>query len=290
MHKFLPGVAVAGLLSSLLINAPLVQAHDAQVLKGFKNPESVAVGKDGRVYVSEIGEFEKDGDGKVSVVGKDGKTQVFASGLNDPKGLAFIGDYLYVADKDRILKIGKDGKWTVFVDKTAFPAVPKFLNDLEPDLAGNLYVSDSGDIANQGGDSGAIYKIDSSGKLSTVINHQQDARVKAPNGLLMDDTGDMLMFVDFASGVLYRLDIPNRHLIELAKGFGGGDGIVLGANHHLYITDYVGGKVFSVSLDDEVKLVKQGLQSAADLGITPDGKTLLVPDMKAGTVTWIHLH
>lgn len=286
MHKML----LAGLMSSLLISAAVVEAHDGQVVKGFKNPESVAVGKDGLVYVSEIGEFEKDGDGKISVVGKDGKVKVFASGLNDPKGLAFIADYLYVADKDRILKVGKDGKWSVFVDKSAFPAPPKFLNDLEPDLAGNLYVSDSGDIANQGGTSGAIYKIDPQGKLSTVINHQQDPRVKAPNGLLMDDTGDMLMFVDFASGVLYRLDIPNRHLIELAKGFGGADGIVLAANQHLYITDYVNGKVFSVSVDDVVKLEKQGLQSAADLGVTPDGKTILVPDMKAGTVTWIPLH
>lgn len=286
MHKLLR----ASLASALLISAAVVEAHDAQVVKGFKNPESVAVGKDGLVYVSEIGEFEKDGDGKISVVGKDGKVKVFASGLNDPKGLAFIGDHIYVADKDRILKVGKDGKWSVFVDKSAFPAPPKFLNDLEPDLAGNLYVSDSGDIANQGGDSGAIYKIDTKGKLTTVINHQQDPRVKAPNGLLMDDTGDMLMFVDFASGVLYRLDIPNRHLIELAKGFGGADGIVLAANQHLYISDYVNGKVFSVSVDDVVKQEKQGFQSAADLGITADGKTLLVPDMKAGTVTWIHLH
>ncbi|MBL8505377.1 MAG: SMP-30/gluconolactonase/LRE family protein [Methylobacillus glycogenes] len=286
MHKLLR----ASLASALLISAAVVEAHDAQVVKGFKNPESVAVAKDGLVYVSEIGEFEKDGDGKISVVGKDGKVKAFASGLNDPKGLAFIGDHLYVADKDRILKVGKDGKWSVFVDKSAFPAPPKFLNDLEPDLAGNLYVSDSGDIANQGGDSGAIYKIDTKGKLTTVINHQQDPRVKAPNGLLMDDTGDMLMFVDFASGVLYRLDIPNRHLIELAKGFGGADGIVLAANQHLYISDYVNGKVFSVSVDDVVKQEKQGFQSAADLGITADGKTLLVPDMKAGTVTWIHLH
>lgn len=290
MHKNRYTGLLTGAIGALLMNAVMVQAHETQVAQGLKNPESVAVAKDGQIYVSEIGEFEKDGDGKISVIGKDGKLKVFASGLNDPKGLAFIGEVLYVADKDRILKVDKGGKWKVFVDKTAFPAPPKFLNDLEPDLAGNLYVSDSGDIANQGGDSGAIYKIDAQGKLSTVINHQQDPRVKAPNGLLMDDTGDMLMFVDFASGVLYRLDIPNRHLIELAKGFGGADGIVLGADHHLYITDYVNGKVFSVSVEDEVKLVKQGLQSAADLGITPDGKTLLVPDMKAGTVTSIHLH
>jgi hypothetical protein len=27
-------------------------------------------------------------------------------------------------------------------------------------------------------------------------------------------------------------------------------------------------------------------RSAADISLTPDGKTLLVPDMKGGTLTW----
>jgi hypothetical protein len=27
-------------------------------------------------------------------------------------------------------------------------------------------------------------------------------------------------------------------------------------------------------------------RSAADIALMPDGKTLLVPDMKAGTLTW----
>ncbi|MCB5191713.1 SMP-30/gluconolactonase/LRE family protein [Methylobacillus arboreus] len=288
MHK----TVVTALLGSLLMASGLAWAHDVKVVTGFKNPESVVVDKVGRVYVSEIGEFDKDGDGQISVIDADGKPKVFAKGLNDPKGLAFVGNDLYVADKDRILKIGKDGQWTVLVDKGAFPSLPKFLNDLEPDFAGDyLFVSDSGDIANQGGTSGAIYRITlATGKVSTVINHQQDARIKSPNGLWMDDTGEVLIYVDFASGILYKLDLLNRHLIELANGFGGGDGLALGANKKLYISDYVNGKVFSLSVEDEVKLEKQGFQSAADIGITPDGKTLLVPDMKAGTVTWVHLH
>lgn len=278
------------ILALLLMASGIAHAHDAKKLSGFKAPESVVADKQGRVFVSEIGEFNKDGDGQISVVSSSGRVKVFAKGMNDPKGLALIGEHLYVADKDRILKVAPNGKWTVFVEKTAFPTPPLFLNDLEPDLQGNLYVSESGDIEKKGGTAGAIYKINPAGKVTTVINHQQNPRIMAPNGLLMDDTGDMLIFVDFATGILYRLDIPNQHLIQLAEGFGGGDGLVLAANNSIYISDFLNGKIYSLSIEDEVKLVKEGFQSAADIGITPDGKTLLVPDMKAGTVTWVHLH
>lgn len=283
---------ISALCGALLSVAGLAHAHEVKVLKGLKNPESVVVDKAGQVYVSEIGEFNRDGDGKITVIGADGKPKVFAKGMNDPKGLAFVGDDLYVTDRDRILKVDQDGKWSVLVDKAAFPVPPKFLNDLEPDFAGkHLFVSESGDIFKQGGGVGAIYKITlATGQVSTVINHQQDARVLAPNGLWMDDTGETLIYVDYGSGILYKLDLLNRHLIELARGFGGGDGLVLGPDRKLFISDYDNGKVFSLSIDDEVSLEHEGFQSAADIGITPDGKILLVPDMKAGTLTWLHLH
>ena len=49
------------------------------------------------------------------------------------------------------LKIGlNDGKVSVFAAATAFPVIPQFLNDLEADPQGTLYVSDSGDIMGTG--------------------------------------------------------------------------------------------------------------------------------------------
>ena len=53
---------------------------------------------------------------------------------------------LYVADKQRSIKINPQGQTQVFAEAGAFPAVPQFLNDLEADTQGNLYVSDSGDL------------------------------------------------------------------------------------------------------------------------------------------------
>ncbi len=80
---------------------------------GLKMPESALQAKDGNIYISEIGEFGKDGDGQISKLDANGNLSVFATGMDDPKGLAMIGDKLYVADKTRVLEINKDGTWQV---------------------------------------------------------------------------------------------------------------------------------------------------------------------------------
>ncbi len=261
-----------------------------QKITGLKTPESVVQAKDGRIFISEIAEFGKDGDGQISVVDTAGKISVFASGLDDPKGLKIIGENLYVADKTKIIKIGlNDAKSSVFVPASGFTTTPQFLNDLEADLQGNLYVSDSGDILGTG-KGGAIYKIDSNGKASLIIDGKQDARIMAPNGLLADDTGNILIYVDFTSGVLYTLNQQTKALDDIAEGFGGGDGIVHHSNGTMYVSDWKSGKVFSVSRKHEVTILEDGYQSAADIAMTNDEKFLMVPDMKSGVLDFIPLN
>lgn len=256
-----------------------------QKITGLKMPESVVQAKDGKIYVSEINEFGKDGDGQITII-ENGKARVFASGLDDPKGLAIIGQYLYVADKTKVLKIDMDGKVQIFAAANAFPETPLFLNDLEPDIAGNLYVSDSGDLKGSGG---AIYKIDPSGKVTLVINGKQDARILAPNGLLMDDSGDVILEVDFASGVLYSYNMKTKALNDVAEGFGGGDGLVHHSSGNMFVSDWKNGKVFTVNLAGDVKEIKSGYQASADIALTKDEKYLMVPDMKAGELDFIAL-
>lgn len=253
------------------------------VVTGLKSPESVVAGQDGRVYVSEIGEFGKDGDGRIGVVGPDGQIKGFAEGMNDPKGLVFFGNDLYVADKTRVLKVGVDGKWSVFADASAFPVAPQFLNDLEADAQGNLYVSDSGDLKGKGG---AVYRIGRNGKVATILSGDKESRVQGPNGLLMDGTSHLLE-VDFVSGILYRINLRSGAMQKVAEGFGGGDGIVRGSKGVLYVSDWQNGKVFSVSKRGEVSLLKSGYTAAADIGLSKDGKFILVPDMKAGELHWL---
>jgi sugar lactone lactonase YvrE len=275
------------LISLFMVFAGLAACSSSQQkVSGLKMPESVIQAKDGRIFVSEINEFGKDGDGQVSVIDQEGKLSIFATGMDDPKGMAMIGENLYVADKTRVLKVAPDGNWQVFVAAEAFPLAPQFLNDLERDLQGNyLYVSDSGDLEK----GGAIYRISLDGKVESIIDHQQDARILAPNGLLMDDSGDVLLFVDFSSGVLYSLNMKTRVLTDLAEGLGGGDGLVHHPNNLMFVSDWKNGKVYSV-LHDEVTLVKDGFQAAADIALTTDGKYILVPDMKAGELHWVSVN
>ncbi|OAJ71023.1 gluconolaconase [Methylobacillus sp. MM3] len=265
-----------------LLFSMTVTAAEPQKVTGLQSPESVVVGSDGRLYVSEIGEFGKDGDGKVSVIAQDGKVQTFAMGMDDPKGLAFFGNDLYVADKTRVLKVGIDGKWTVLAAADAFPVVPQFLNDVEADSQGNVYVSDSGDLKGKGG---AIYRINKNGKVTRVVG-DHDPQVQGPNGLLMDGRGALLE-VDFVSGILYRVKLRTGEMEKIAEGFGGGDGVVRGPGGVLYVSDWKNGKVYSVSKKGKVELFKDGFQAAADLGKSQDGKYVLVPDMKAGELVWL---
>ncbi|MFM1911103.1 MAG: hypothetical protein RJB18_494 [Pseudomonadota bacterium] len=279
------------LLALVALISITAQAHETKKITGLKMPESAIAAKDGRVFVSEIGEFGKDGDGQITVVDKNGEAKVFAQGLDDPKGLAIVGKDLYVADNHRVIKITPDGKTSVFVAAEAFPEAPQFLNDLESDAAGNIYVSDSGDLKGVGG---AVYKINPQGKVSVIINGKQDARVLAPNGLLMGKTPNCIMVVDFVSGVLYRLEMKKNTLIEVAKGFGGGDGIVKGKKDQFFVSDWKNGKVFSVKLEKgavaNAELVKEGFAAAADIAPSLDGKFLLVPDMKAGELVYLPVH
>src|SRR5689334_17787098 len=119
-------VAVLALASA----SGLANADELRTVKGLAAPESVITGPDGRLYVSEIGEFGKDGDGKVTVIGKSGLAEPFAKGFDDPKGLAASKDAIFVADKTRIWKIDLQGHASVFVKAAAFPQPPLFLNDL----------------------------------------------------------------------------------------------------------------------------------------------------------------
>lgn len=263
-----------------------------QKITGLKTPESVVQAKDGRIFVSEINVFGKEGDGQITLIDQSGKTSVFASGLNDPKGLAVINGNLYVADNKKVLKITPDGKSSVFAKAEAFSSAlhgsPYFLNDLEADPQGNLYVSDSGDLFGTGL-GGAIFKINPQGQVILLQSNMQDARIKAPNGLLADDTGDVLIVVDFTSGVLYSFNQKTKALNDIAEGFGGGDGLVHRSNGTMYVSDWKNGKVFSVNTKGEVEVLKSGYQSAADIAITKDEKYLMVPDMKAGELDFIPL-
>src|SRR5262245_10489321 len=149
-------------LALLLLAPAAVRAAELPkpIVDGLKNPKSVAVA-DGKIYVTLIGEFDKDGDGSVVVV-ENGKSTTLTKDLDDPKGIVVVGPSLYVTDKTKVLRINRNsGLSEVFADAAKFPTPPKFLNDIVVNQdtgfgLGTMYVSDSGDHKGTGG---AVYRI-----------------------------------------------------------------------------------------------------------------------------------
>ena len=241
-------------------------------------PESVISHPDGRVFITEIGGFGKKGDGKVTQLNRDGSRQVLIDGLDDPKGIDLFNNQLYIADINQVIRVDLQGKKTVIAKESDFPSKAVFLNDIEIDGLGNVYVSDSGDDNGKGS---AIYKITPDGKVTEIIGEQFG--IKRPNGLLMDGPNKLLV-ADFGTGDLFQLILePEVKISHLNSGFGGADGLVRDSDGLLYISDWANGKVWQLTDPKATpQLITEGHQSAADISLSVDGKALLMPDMKAG--------
>jgi gluconolactonase len=277
----MPRTRLAAGLITLLVAAPLV-AQQPQIITGLKQPESVAIGPGGKVYVSETGEYEKANDGYVSIL-EAGTLRRFAGGLDDPHGMKWHRNFLYVSDNMGLVwRIDSQGNAERFVDATDFPLKITNFNDLEIDAAGNLYLSDSGDWEGGGG---VIYRIGQDRKISVVLTGDDDLRLVSPNGLLMEGP-DKLLVVDYTTGILFRIDLKggSKTMVKVAMGFGAADGLVRDRRGRLIISNFAAHRLYVLAGADAKpqEIEVSGLESAADLAISPDGNSLLIPDMSGG--------
>lgn len=271
----------------LLCAAPVLRAAELPkpIVTGLVNPESVAIGPDGKMYVSIIG-GEKDGDGSIARI-ENGKAVPVITGLDDPKGIAFFQKWIFIADKTRVLRVDVTSKGGVkieqFAPSNAFPTAPKFLNDVAVDPeSGMVFVSDSGDLKGKGG---AVYSITPNGLVKTVVNEKNLPDINIPNGLAMDGASHILL-ADFGSGILYRIKLADGTSEKLADGMEGADGVTWDQYGHLFISSWKQGKVWGIPRPgDKPILIAEGFQSAADTCLDPTGRFILVPDMKGGTIT-----
>ena len=247
-------------------------------------PESAAVISEGKIIVSEIGEFGKNDDGKIVQISISGEKKVIAdSGLNDPKGLIVDGDTIYVTDNDEVKKVSMTGEVETWLSADDFPRKPQFLNDIAIS-EGITYISDSGDLLNGKG-GGSIFKVDSEKKVTVLVDETNDSNIRSPNGLSTFQDG-FLTFNDFENGFLFRVNLSDLAVEKIGEGYGGADGLVSSGNN-LYISDWKNGKVFKLDISkdgSEPVIIKEGMEGSADIDITADGKFLIIPEMKANRV------
>ena len=187
-----------------------------KTISGFQTPESVKWDSaSGYWFVSNINgsPTAKDGNGFISRVTKDGAIDSlhFITGgkngvtLNGPKGIAIIGDTLFVADIDVIRAFNKTTgapihSWDVSKQGA------KFLNDVATTPNGDVYATDTqiafganGAVSHTGTD--RIFMI-SHDRKSAGIAIQSDS-LGRPNGLTWDAKNNRFVVVAFGTNAVH---------------------------------------------------------------------------------------
>ncbi len=289
-------LALAGLARAEGPTLVATKAELKPLVTGLKMPESVCIGPGGLPYVTCIGEFGTKGDGSVVVI-KDGKAVEFAAGLDDPKGIVFVptAGAFFVADIDKVIRIDLKGKTSVFKKPEDFPVKPNFLNDIEADAKGHLYVSDSGVFGKDGltGKGSRVFRFSPivkgrmmipMAKADVLVDGEKSPLIQGTNGLRLVSEYH-LDVLDAHTGKLLRVALKDGKTAEVADGFGHADGITFDMWGRLFLSDWKGGKLFVIErTGDKPRLVAEGFKSAADICLSKDGKSILVPDMLGGAL------
>jgi sugar lactone lactonase YvrE len=304
--KRLPKLMVLGISFGVsLLAAGAVRAQTSTIdLGAGSRPESVTKAWGGKLYVScqNAGTLGLN-DGEIKTFDLNGNVSVFATGLDNPRGMAFTGKYLVVTDTSRIWKIDQAGNKTVLADPPAFPNPVAFFNDaateeggravfvsemggrtLIRDAAGFLVPTDSAQAWSVPATS-RIYRITLDGRVSEVVSPSR--KVLIINGVTTANRDNKLLIAEFFYG---NIVLAGRHRDTwkiLATGFRGADGIEQAKDGTIYVSSFENGAVWKMDEDGEniTPLIENvGRQSTADFYLDEPGHRLLVPDTLHGVV------
>jgi hypothetical protein len=300
MRGSLSSVAAA----ALLLATTNAFAQAPRVVKVGVRPESVVKGFGGKYFVSVMGE-QKDADGGIKVIDGD-VVKDFAVEMDEPKGMCFTGKLLIVSDVKRVWRVDEKGNKSLLADEDDFPNPPSFLNDVacEP---GNkaIYVSDMGantkmrdpqsklwpldsDQAKALPAIGRIYRIGLNQKVTVAVDSKAD--MPCPNGVTAPAKGRLLI-AEFFTGTIF--EARGKKLEPLTTGLRGADGLEEDRGT-IYVSSWEQGKVWRFKRPQgkkpaEPTVIAEGYQAAADFYLDRQAKQLVLPDMKAGTVTFLPL-
>jgi sugar lactone lactonase YvrE len=296
---------LAGLILSIMVATPVLGAKNKEVKIG-ERPESVTKGFGGKYYITIMNSPDTEGDAVIKMLDGD-KATVFAKGLNEPKGIAFTGDYLITADQTRVMKIDRKGNVSILADKKSFPREVSFLNDVAVSHdRKSVFVTDMGAISKMFDPDkertlwplkskqaqelpavGCVYQITLDGKISDAVSSGQKL-VPGPNGVgRSGKTG--LLLGDFFTGNIVR-KTKNGKLRVIAEGLRGADAVDSDGKGGIYVSSWTQGKVWKLTENGKKKeLLLEGLKSAADFYLDRKAKKLIVPDMLAGTLIFVDI-
>jgi hypothetical protein len=249
---------------------------------GFSTPESVLydAARD-RYLVSNINGAPPDGkddNGFISIVKPDGtvETLKWIDGtaadidLSAPKGMALVGDALFVADVTAVRKFDVNtGKQLASIQIMN----TKFLNDVAPAPENGVYVTDTGvnpDFSPGGTD--AVYLIKADNTVEKVFG---DASLGGPNGIVADGDDGVLVNT-FGSGELYRLNKEGKHMVIKAPK-GQLDGLAVLPDNNIAFSSWEAKTVFKGPRTGPFTEWVKDVESPADFAIDTKRNRLIIP-------------
>ncbi len=252
---------------------------------GFQTPESVLWDSTLDVYfVSNINgnPAAKDGNGFISVVDPAGtmRDSVFIKGLNAPKGMAVIGDTLWVTDIDVVR--GFNARTEAPVATVPIPGAV-FLNDIAAAPDGSLYITDTAiRFGAQGPEhvgTDQIFRVAPDRKVSSALKTDSLAR---PNGITWDAANQRFVIVSFGGGTIRAWKPGETTTTPLGTGPGMFDGVEI-AHGALWVSSWADSSVYRYAVGQGTKLIT-GVQSPADIGYDAKRKRVLIPVFMGNTV------
>ncbi len=302
MNQMITGKArLAALATAMILTSA---AYALESLNVGANPESLTRGFDGKIFISMMGETRTEGDGNGGILMMDGRTLTpFCDGMDDPKGIVMLGDFLVTTDFRKLWKIDKEGKKQVLAGPEDFPYPPLFLNDvvLSPD-GKSILVTDMGDKDKMNDPDGALWPLDSEGakalpvlgrvyrvtldgEITEVIPANAD--MPCPNGVDQLADGRIRVAEYFTGRILER---EGEGWKVLASGHRSSDAIVHDRRGRFYVSEVRTGRVTRYEADGSGQTeLGEGLQSAADMFVDEESGKLVIPDTKAGKLVFIDL-
>jgi len=295
--KSLKQLAICIAITAMFSLSGCTQQPEIQFpLKIGVKPESITKGFNDNYYVT-LMNGSVDGDGEVVEISKNG-VKVFAKGFDEPKGIVFIEDHLYLSDLTRIWKVDINGNASVFIKKEDFPEEVLYLNDVAVDAESNgIYVADMGATKYMRDENnvlwpldseqaklvpqlGRIYHVDLEGQVS--IAQDTSSLMLNPNGVGIDNDGNIMVGAFFLGNFLVK---RNGKLTALKGQFRGADAVEQDSKGNYYVSSWASGTVWKIDGKSEKSIILiDGLKSAADFYLEEDKGRLLLPDMVAGMI------
>lgn len=266
---------------ALLAGAALNPGRTA-VVGNLKQPESALYDAQQDVwFVSNInGEsLKKDGNGFISRIKPDGSVEKreWASGLDAPKGMAILGDELWVSDIDVMRIINrKTGALVATIDLSAQGAV--FLNDVAIGGDSAVYITDTGLKPDARGNmshptTDKIFRVSSDRRVSVALNSD---RLMRPNGIVWDDGNQRFVVVPFGGDSIRAWKPGSQDLETLATGPGQFDGVIKTKDGRILLSSQSTASIHELKDNQLVELVKH-VPGCADIGYDAKHDVVAVP-------------